>query len=73
MKMTRQEHLEWCKKRALEYLDKGDIPNAIASMMSDMQKHEETKFNNPMLNLLGLRAAQCGDREEARRYIVGFN
>ena len=32
--MTRQEHLERCKKRALEYVDQGDFPNAYASMAS---------------------------------------
>jgi len=29
--MTRDEHLEWCKKRAREYLARGDAANAIAS------------------------------------------
>jgi len=71
--MTRQEHLEWCKKRAHEYLERGDVMNAITSMMSDMQKHPETKFNNPALNMLGMMAAQNGDEREARRYIDGFN
>lgn len=71
--MTRQQHLEWSKRRAHEYLEKGDVQNAIASMMSDMQKHPETKFNNPALNMLGLMAAANGDVSEARRYIDGFN
>lgn len=71
--MTRQQHLEWCKKRALEYLDKGDVQNAVTSMMSDMQKHDETKFNSPTLNMLGIMAIRSGDIHEARRYIVGFN
>ena len=33
--MIRQEHLDWCKKRALEYCDKGDVQDAFASMASD--------------------------------------
>lgn len=70
--MTRQSHLEWCKKRAHEYLDKGDVHSAVASMMSDMQKHPETAFNSPILGMLGIQAAQ-GDIAEARRYIDGFN
>ena len=41
--MTRDEHLSWCKKRALEYIDQGDPLNGLTSMMSDMRKHEETK------------------------------
>lgn len=70
---TRQEHLEWCKKRALEYLDRGDVREAVTSMMSDMQKHEETKFTSPALNALGIMAIQSNSVSEARRYIVGFN
>lgn len=73
--MERAEHLDWCKKRALEYLDKGDVKNAVASMMSDMQKHEETKFAGAgnILSMLGIKAAASGDAAEARRYIKGFN
>lgn len=71
--MTRQQHLEWCKNRAHEYLARGDVANAVTSMMSDMQKHPETKFKSPILNSLGLMAAQSGDIREARRYIDGFN
>ena len=41
--MTRKEHLEWCKARALEYLDRGDIQNAVTSMMSDLGKHPGTE------------------------------
>jgi len=72
--MTRQEHLDWCKKRALEYLDHGDVSNAIASMMSDLNKHPETEIGSgSILTQLGLRAAMSNDVNEARRYIVGFN
>ena len=69
--MTRDEHLAWCKKRAHEYLDRGDVKNAIASMMSDMDKHPETKLNK--LSMLGLMAAESYNLTEARRYIDGFN
>lgn len=72
--MTRTEHLEWCKKRAHEYLDRGDITNAVTSMMSDMTKHEETKFAvEGVLGQLGMLAVMSGDRNEVRRYIDGFN
>lgn len=44
--MTRAEHLQWCKDRALAELDvdptgRGPV-NALASMNSDLRKHEET-------------------------------
>ena len=41
--MTRDEHLEWAKKRALAYLDAGDALQGITSMLSDLTKHEELK------------------------------
>jgi len=28
--MTREDHLQWCKKRALEYVDKGELANAFS-------------------------------------------
>ena len=43
MAETRDEHLAWCKQRALEYADRGDTTNAVASMMSDLGKHPETE------------------------------
>lgn len=71
--MTRDEHMTWCKKRANEYLAKGDVANAVASMMSDLTKHPETEglVNGP-LGMLGLMAAASGDQREADRYINGF-
>ena len=41
--MTRQEHLNFCKQRALEYVDIGDYNQAITSMLSNLSKHEGTK------------------------------
>jgi hypothetical protein len=70
--MTREEHLDSCKQRAREYLDKGDVKNAIASMMSDLNKHPETAIGGTILATLGLHAAMTCDPAEARRYIEGF-
>lgn len=72
--MTREEHLAWCKKRAHEYLDQGDLTNAVTSMMSNMTKHEETKFAvEGILGQLGMAAVISGDYNQVRRYIDGFN
>jgi hypothetical protein len=72
--MTRQQHMEWCKKRAHEYLDRGDVQNAVASMLSDLNKHDETKLSpGSVLSALGMRAAMSGDHHEATRFIDGFN
>jgi hypothetical protein len=37
--LTRAEHLQWAKARALEYVEAGDLANACASMLSDLSKH----------------------------------
>lgn len=71
--MTRTEHLSWCKQRAHEYLERGDVTNAIASMMSDLDKHPETKVSNPTLMMLGMMSARDNDTQAARRFIDGFN
>lgn len=66
------DHLAWCKKRALEYLNRGDAANAIASMLSDMRKHPDSGIN-PMIEAMGLKAAAQQDLDSARRFIQGFN
>ena len=72
--MTRNEHLAWCKKRAHEYLDRGDIPNAITSMLSDLSKHEETESSSHgIFAQLGMIAVMSNDPREAARFIDGFN
>lgn len=71
---TRDEHLQWCKDRALAYADRGDNTNAIASMASDMSKHPETE-NHAALQLMVMLAMTGNfDRPgELRRFIEGFN
>ena len=72
--MTVEEHLEWCKKRALEYIDRGQVDEGLTSMMSDMSKHPET--NNPGLNQLTLGLMMVGSLstpEQARKHINGYN
>jgi hypothetical protein len=34
---TRDEHLAWCKRRAFEYVDTGDLAHAVANMESDLK------------------------------------
>jgi hypothetical protein len=69
---TRAEHLSWCKERALEYVEAGDLINAVASMGSDLAKHPETKCD-PYLMMIGALDAQAGDAPAVRRWIEGFN
>lgn len=75
--MDRKEHLNWCKQRAREYVQQGDLLNAVTSMMSDLGKHPETKEVGggamAMLGVLALQQAMSGDRDGVVRYIEGFN
>jgi Tfp pilus assembly protein PilF len=68
---TREEHLAWCKERALEYLDAGDLANAITSMGSDLQKHPQTQ-PSPVLLRLAMMYYDQGDPAAIRRWIEGF-
>lgn len=70
--VARHLHLQWCKQRALAYLEDGDIKNAITSMLSDLDKHPETKCNH-FLALFGMRIIMDKDIMAAKRWIEGFN
>jgi hypothetical protein len=71
---TRAEHLAWCKERALEYADQGDLANAMASLGSDLNKHPETKDHAGMeLMMLLAISGHLNAPGELRKYIEGFN
>ena len=72
MSPTRAEHLAWCKKAALEYLDAGDVTNAVASMCSDLSKHPDTERIGAVMAGLGLLCAMNHDTVGARDWIEGF-
>ncbi len=71
---TRQEHLEWCKRRALKYVEIDDLKNAFASMTSDLRKHAETK-NHPAieLGLMLMLSGGLSTRAEMQKFIEDFN
>ena len=68
----REEHLAWAKKRALEYVDTGDLNGALVSMISDLGKHRELGCS-PMLMQLGLMRVKNRDMEGVRAWVNGFN
>ena len=69
--MTRAEHLAWCRQRALEFLNAGDLPLANASMSSDLMKHSETRPTEAQLSE-GLRLAIARDADGMRDWIEDF-
>lgn len=79
MSKTRQDHLNWCKQRALEYLEPGQhfsLDDAMASMTSDLGKHDETRqhLDVTIPLMFSLRASgQLGTAAEMRKFIEGFN
>lgn len=73
--MNRADHLAWCKRRALEYVSKGDYNNAVTSMLSDLSKHPETEgAAGGILAQLGMMELMRGPSEQSiTSYIEGFN
>lgn len=73
MAETRENHLAWCKKRALELVDAGDWRQGLTSMMSDLGKHEETAGHSAIqLCMMMLLGGQIRGAVEARKFIEGF-
>ena len=72
--MDRAEHLAWCKQRALEYADAGDLQNAYASMASDLNKHPDTTGHPAIqLGMVLLMSGNLKTTGDMRRFIEGFN
>ncbi len=72
---TREEHLKWCKQRAMQYVERGDYSSAVTSMLSDLGKHQDTEASaSGVLAQLGMMELMRGPtRERITRYIDGFN
>lgn len=72
--MTRSEHISWCKKRALEYVDQNDNQQAFASMVSDLSKHPETQGHVAIqLGMTLNMSGKLNTSHEMRKFIEGFN
>ncbi len=69
--VTRDEHLAWAKRRALEYLPRDPL-EAMTSMMSDLTKHEGLK-NHAGLRIAPMFYGAAKDPTAVRRWIDGFN
>jgi hypothetical protein len=70
---SRAEHLARCKQRALEYVDRGELVNAMASMGSDLPKHPA--FAGERITQLGVALMMMGDLdtpEKMRKWIEGY-
>ena len=74
MEISRADHLQWCKDRALKYVQQEDWNRAIESMMSDLGKHPETKLTPAEQQVL-LTPILFMQTEEQKliEWINGFN
>lgn len=72
--MTREEHMQWCKERAHRELKECGAGSAIASMASDIMKHDETKMAPEMMGALIMAVSlDSGNPTAVARWIDGFN
>jgi len=72
--MKRVEHLQWCKNRAIEILNNGDITGAWTSMVSDLSKHEETRNHAAIeLGMMMVATGNLSTSDKMKNFIEGFN
>lgn len=72
--ISRKEHLDWCKQRALEYCSEGKFQEAYASFISDMLKHAETSGHVALkLGFDMILSGHLSSPMKMREFIEGFN
>lgn len=70
MNINRNDYIWDSREYALGCLDRGDIQNAVASMMSEMKRFPDAI--SVMDNMDAILAVARGDFDAARAYIEGF-
>jgi hypothetical protein len=71
--MTRAEHLQWCKDRALEYVSRDDLEGAYISMISNLLEHNETRDIGSRFGMDLMFIAELSTSEKMKKFIEGFN
>ncbi len=66
----RKKHIEWCKERALEELERSGVDAAMSSLASDFGKNESTNNHMMMMLVFGMMGM---NEKEAKAFIEGFN
>ena len=69
----RAQYLEWCKKRALAYVDQGYLQQALGSMIDDLRKHPKTADHPGIAHAVGKMAFGDVNTRRMREFIEGFN
>ena len=72
--MTRTQHIQWCKDRAIEYVNEGNLQDAYTSMASDLGKHPETEGHSAIqIGMIMLMTGQLSTTSKMKKFILGFN
>ena len=72
--MTRKEHLDWAKERALQLLDLGRLEEAVNSLFSDMRKHKDlTDHPGITIGIMLMNNDKLSTDKDIRNWIEGFN
>jgi len=73
--LIREEHLKWCKERAIAEMDFNGVPSSgIISMASDLRKHPETNKESLIsLTMMQLLINPQISRQQVIDFIDGFN
>ena len=67
---TRDEHIDWCKQRAHEYLKNGDPKNALTLMFLDLGRHPETDCHPASaIGRILQMAGRLNSRDDVLRFI----
>ena len=71
----RQEYVERSKQRALDYLDQGDVRNAVASFVSSMNDRPDCRLPHHLaaLGVLLLMANDALGRGDLLTTVLGLN
>ena len=69
--MPRDKYVERCKQRALDYLDRGDLRNAVDSLVSNMNARPDCELPS-YLATLGASLLRANDAPGWRTLIEGL-
>lgn len=68
------DHLAWCKSRALEYIDIGNVNGAYTSMVSDLARCSGTAYHSRLdLGMAQMKGGMLSTPDAMRHFIDGFN
>lgn len=70
--LKREEYLADLKKRALELVQVGDLPNAVALMTVGLNKREDTRQHHA-LTMAGTLHAMNEDKPAVEKWINAFS